>query len=95
MDTDDEWIVQRTGIHERRKIDPSKGERATTLSTQAVNNALASAGVSASDLDMVICGTVSAEMVCPSTACQVITRSAPTGPGRSTSRRRAAGSSTR
>jgi len=72
MDTDDEWITQRTGIRERRRIDPAKGERATTLATDAVNQALAQAGVGADSLDLVICGTVSAEMVCPSTACQVI-----------------------
>ncbi len=72
MDTDDEWIVQRTGIHERRRIDNAKDERTSTLSAEAVRRALADAGADPASLDMVICGTVSAEMVCPSTACQVI-----------------------
>jgi len=72
MDTDNEWIVKRTGISERRMIDPDKGERATTLAASAITDALDNAGRKPDELDMLICGTVSAEMVCPSTACQVI-----------------------
>lgn len=81
MDTTDEWIVQRTGIHERRKIDPAKGERATTLATTAVRRALDNAGVEASSVDLLICGTVSSEMVCPSTACQVLNAVGANGAG--------------
>jgi 3-oxoacyl-[acyl-carrier-protein] synthase III len=74
MDTSDEWIVQRTGIRERRKMDRAKGERATTLAARAVEQALESAGREPGELDLVLCGTVSMEMTCPSTACQVINR---------------------
>ena len=74
MDTSDDWIVQRTGIRERRRIDKTKGECASSLGADALNAALRSAGRSADELDLVICATVSAEMVCPSTACQVIDR---------------------
>ncbi len=71
MDTSDEWIVQRTGIRERRIIDPAKGESAMTLSTTAVRRALADAGLSATDLDFIVLATVSMEMTCPSTSCRV------------------------
>jgi len=72
MDTNHDWIIKRTGIVERRVIDPAKGECATSLAAGAMNRALLQAGRSAEDLDMLICGTVSSEMVCPSTSCQVI-----------------------
>lgn len=72
MDTSDEWIVQRTGIRERRVIDPAKGESAYTLSTEALRAALKDAKVDASELDLVIVATMSAEMTCPPTACRVI-----------------------
>ncbi len=71
MDTSDEWIIQRTGIRERRIIDPAKGESAMTLCTAAVRRALADAGLSATDLDFLIVSTVSMEMTCPSTSCRV------------------------
>jgi len=72
MDTNNEWIVKRTGISERRVIDPAKGECATSLAASAMTSALEQAERRAEDLDMLICGSVSAEMVCPSTSCQVI-----------------------
>ena len=71
MDTSDEWIVQRTGIHERRICDASKGENTTWLATQALTKALASARIAPTDLDLVIVASVSGEMVCPATACRV------------------------
>lgn len=71
MDTSDEWIVQRTGVRERRIVDPSKGEGTTSLSTLALQRALADARVEAKDLDLVIVATVTAEMTCPSVACRV------------------------
>lgn len=71
MDTSDEWIVQRTGIKERRIIDPSKGEGTTWLCTTALERALADAKLKPSDLDMVVVATVSMEMTCPSTSCRV------------------------
>lgn len=71
MDTSHEWIVQRTGICERRVADPAKGESPTTLSAEALRRALADAGMGAKELDFVIVGTVTGEMLCPSTACRV------------------------
>lgn len=71
VDTSDEWIVQRTGISERRRCDPEKGESATTMSTLALRRALADARMDAKELDMVVLGTVTGEMMCPSTACRV------------------------
>jgi len=74
METSDEWIVQRTGIRERRRMSSAGDERATELAARAVESALTRAGRSPSDLDFMLVGTVSAEMVCPSTACRVIDR---------------------
>lgn len=71
MDTTDEWIVQRTGVRERRMVDKSKGETALSLSTAALGEALRDAKLKATDLDMIICASVTAEMICPSTACRI------------------------
>ncbi len=69
VDTNDEWIVQRTGIRERRIA--GEGESTATLATAAARKALAAAEMDANDLDLVICGTVTPEMAFPSTACFV------------------------
>ncbi|MEL7472494.1 MAG: beta-ketoacyl-ACP synthase III [Planctomycetota bacterium] len=71
MDTSDEWIVQRTGIRERRRARRDKGETTTFMATEALRRALEDANLSPSDLDMVVVATVTSEMVCPSTACRV------------------------
>ncbi|MBU6413747.1 MAG: ketoacyl-ACP synthase III [Planctomycetes bacterium] len=71
METNDEWIVQRTGIRERRKIDRAKGESTATLAAGALKNALAAARLNATDLDLIICATMTPEMECPATACVV------------------------
>ena len=70
LDTSDDWIVQRTGIRERRIVDP-KVAGTYTLGRDALERALADAGLQGSDLDMVIFATVTAEMTCPSNACRV------------------------
>jgi len=74
MDTKDEWIVQRTGIHERRIIDKAAGECTASLSTAALRKALDAARMQASDLDMIMCATMTAEMPCPATACLISER---------------------
>lgn len=71
MDTSDEWIVQRTGIRERRICDPEKGENSTWLCTHALSKALADARMDAKDLDLIVLATVTGDMTCPSTACRV------------------------
>src|SRR5438105_3652617 len=67
VDTNDEWIVQRTGIRERRIA--SEGESTATLATTAARRALAAAEIEPKDLDLIVCGTVTPEMHFPSTAC--------------------------
>ncbi len=52
MDTSDEWIASRTGIHARHLVDP--GTLTSDLATEAAQNALAAAGLSAADLDLII-----------------------------------------
>lgn len=69
VDTNDEWIRQRTGIVERRIC--AEDETASTLATRAATEALARAEFDAMDLDMLICGTVTGDMPFPSTACLV------------------------
>lgn len=69
MDTSDEWIVQRTGIRERRIVEP--GTSVTPLAVEALQRALADARIAPTDLDFIILATVSMEMTCPSSACRV------------------------
>lgn len=66
LDTSDDWIVQRTGIRERRLV--SEGESTASLATAAARQALDRAGLSADQLDLIICATISPEMIFPATA---------------------------
>src|SRR3954454_10998228 len=67
VETNDEWIVQRTGIRERRIAAP--GESTATLGAAAAGQAIESAGHEAKDIDLIVCATITPEMVFPSTAC--------------------------
>jgi 3-oxoacyl-[acyl-carrier-protein] synthase-3 len=69
LDTNDEWITQRTGIKERRIV--SEGESTVTLAVQAAKGALEQAGMTADDLDLIICATITPEMPLPTTACVI------------------------
>ena len=69
LDTSDEWITQRTGIKERRIL--SDGQTTGTLATDAARKAMADAGVEGTDLDLIICATITPEMPFPATACFV------------------------
>jgi 3-oxoacyl-[acyl-carrier-protein] synthase-3 len=69
VQTNDEWITQRTGIRERRVV--QEGETTATLATTAAKRALEAAGLEAKDLDLIICATITPEMIFPSTACFV------------------------
>lgn len=71
MDTSDEWIIQRTGIRQRRAADLKNGETVTKLAAQALKAALSDARIAATELDLIILATVCAEMTCPSSACRV------------------------
>jgi 3-oxoacyl-[acyl-carrier-protein] synthase-3 len=65
METSDEWIVERTGIRERRIAAP--GEALSDLALPAAREALEAAGIEASDLDLVIVATVTPDMAFPAT----------------------------
>ncbi|HED52811.1 MAG TPA: ketoacyl-ACP synthase III [Phycisphaerales bacterium] len=72
MDTSHEWIVKRTGIHQRHKADWENGETVLHLAKPALENTLADAGIEAKELDLVILATMSQEMSCPPTACRLV-----------------------
>jgi len=67
VDTTNEWITTRTGIKERRMIMP--GEALSDLATPAAQSALEMAGISPEDLDLIIVGTSTPDMLSPSSAC--------------------------
>ncbi len=69
VDTNDEWILSRTGISTRRKS--SKGEETYRLATVAAENAMQMAGVTADEIDLIIVATISSHMTMPSCACFV------------------------
>ncbi|MFW8565705.1 beta-ketoacyl-ACP synthase III [Orrella sp. 11846] len=69
IETSDEWIVSRTGIHQRHQASPE--ETTSTLAIQAAQRALENAGVSAKDLDLIILATSTPDFIFPSTACLV------------------------
>ncbi|MDY0291742.1 MAG: beta-ketoacyl-ACP synthase III [Desulfuromonadaceae bacterium] len=67
VDTNDEWIVERSGIRQRHIAEP--GSSLSDLAADAVNQALESAQTAAQDIDLIIVGTVSADMKFPAMAC--------------------------
>lgn len=71
MDTTDDWILQRTGIRERRVVDRAAGESVSSLGAAALCRALESARMEASELDLLIVATMTPESSCPPTACRV------------------------
>jgi len=66
IDTSDEWIRERTGIHERRVA--AEGEYTSDLAVRAAKAALQSASLQASDIDLVIIATTTPDLTFPSTA---------------------------
>jgi 3-oxoacyl-[acyl-carrier-protein] synthase III len=67
IDTSDEWIVARTGIRQRHIA--AEGQHASDLALMAAQRALAAAGVSANELDLIIVATTTPDMTFPGTAC--------------------------
>jgi 3-oxoacyl-[acyl-carrier-protein] synthase-3 len=67
IESSDEWIVERTGIRARHFVDA--GVNSSDLAANASRLALDAAGVDAKDIDLVIVGTSTPDMVFPSTAC--------------------------
>jgi len=72
LDTSDAWIRQRTGIGERRVAAP--GELTSDLAYHAANRALASAGMTGSDLDLLVVATATPDNTFPATATKVQAR---------------------
>jgi 3-oxoacyl-[acyl-carrier-protein] synthase-3 len=72
IDTSDEWIAARTGIRERHVA--ADGETTGDLAYHAAVRALEAAGVQASELDLIVLGTTTPDLVFPSTACLVQAR---------------------
>ena len=69
VDTNDEWIVQRTGMKERRL---AEHDQATSdLAIAASRAALADAGVAPEEVDLVVCATITADNTLPATACWI------------------------
>lgn len=69
LDTSDEWIRSRTGIQERRIADPS--ETTVSLGLEAARLALESSRLSPAEVDMIVCATVTPDMMVPSAACLI------------------------
>ncbi len=71
IDTNDEWIVERTGIRERRIM--GEGESLTGLASDAARQAMNKAGVQAGDIDVIVLATASPDHLLPATAVEVQT----------------------
>ncbi|MFO0837339.1 MAG: beta-ketoacyl-ACP synthase III [Phycisphaerae bacterium] len=69
LDTNDNWIVTRTGVRERRMAGP--GESTLTLATRASREALEEAGLSPDQIDLILCATITPDHPLPSTACEL------------------------
>jgi 3-oxoacyl-[acyl-carrier-protein] synthase-3 len=69
VETNDEWIVQRTGIRERRIAAPT--DTTASMATAAARQALDMAALKPGDLDLIVCATITPEMQFPATACFV------------------------
>ena len=72
IDTNDEWIAQRTGIRERRIA--AEGETTADLGEKAARAAMAAAGVTVDDLDMIILATSTPNNTFPATAVEIQNR---------------------
>lgn len=69
IDTNHEWIVERTGIIERHMVEP--GTPTSELAVQAATDLLNRRGIEADEIDLIIIVTVTPDMLFPSTACLV------------------------
>lgn len=67
VDTDDEWVVSRTGIRERHHVDAD--QHSSDLAYEASRRAIEAAGVGADDIDLIIVATTTPDIIFPSTAC--------------------------
>ena len=72
VDTSDQWIRERTGIHKRHIA--AEGETTCDLAEQAARNAIEASGKSISDIDLIVVATTTPDQVFPSTACLLQSR---------------------
>jgi 3-oxoacyl-[acyl-carrier-protein] synthase III len=72
VETTDEWILQRTGIRERHIVEPGVGT--SDIAVEASRKAIARAGLTPADIDLIVCGTTTPDMAFPSTACLIQTK---------------------
>jgi 3-oxoacyl-[acyl-carrier-protein] synthase-3 len=69
VETSDDWITTRTGIKQRRKAAP--GEYTSLFAVRAARQAIERAGLQASDIDLLLCATVTPDQILPSTGCLI------------------------
>lgn len=69
VETNDDWIVSRTGIKERRIL--TNGQPISFMAVEAINMLLERRGIKADELDLILVGTVTPDMFFPSTACVI------------------------
>jgi len=67
IDTNDAWIIERTGIRERRIAE--KGQNTSDLAYEASRKALKAAGIGADEVDLILVATMTPDMILPSTGC--------------------------
>src|ERR1051325_11190945 len=67
VETSDDWITTRTGIKQRRKAAP--GEYTSLFAVRAARQAIDRAGLQPSDVDLILCATVTPDQILPSTGC--------------------------
>jgi 3-oxoacyl-[acyl-carrier-protein] synthase-3 len=67
VETNDEWILQRTGIRERHIV--SDGMATSDMAKEAALGAIAQAGISPADVGFIVVGTTTPDTIFPSTAC--------------------------
>jgi 3-oxoacyl-[acyl-carrier-protein] synthase-3 len=72
VDTNDQWIMERTGIRERHVVDA--GMATSDMAVEAAKSCLEKRGIDPSEIDCIIVGTVTPDMVFPATACLVQTK---------------------
>jgi len=71
VDTNHQWIVERTGIHERRISDPAKDEVPSGMAAKAAMKAIEAAGLTPNDIEFIIVSATIPDMFFPNTACMV------------------------
>jgi len=77
VDTNHEWIIERTGIHERHWVE--KGTPTSELAVKAVDDLLKRRGIEVAEIELIIVATVTPDMFFPSTACLIQNKIRATG----------------